>query len=344
MTEGKEIGVGVIGLGFMGRTHVSAYRAAAADGFANRLVAVSDVNPDFAEGGDAAARGNLDTGDHAERLFDPAKTGFHTEPAELLARQDVDVVSICTHTASHVDLAIQALEAGKHVLVEKPVALTTAEVERLAAVARESDRFCMPAMCIRFWPGWDWLRATIIAESLGPVHSVVLRRLGSHPDWSPEFYHHPAESGGALFDLHVHDADFLRWVLGPPASVTSTGTMDHVTTLYRYPDGPSHVVAEGGWDLSPGFDFEMSFTVACEDATADFRLGREHPLVVHRDGKTEPVLLAPGNGYEGEIRHLLSTIANPVMGPIATVDHAVELTKLLEAEALSLTTGVPVFL
>ena len=68
---------------------------------------------------------------------------------------------LCTPTDSHVDLAIAALRAGKHVLVEKPVAVDPADVERLAMVARENGTICMPAHCIRFWPAWAWLRDAI---------------------------------------------------------------------------------------------------------------------------------------------------------------------------------------
>ena len=343
MAEAKEIGVGVVGLGFMGRTHVTAYRAAAKEGFANRLVAVSDMNPDFATG-DTSARGNLDTGEHGEQLFDPERTAFHLDPAEVFANPEVDLISICTHTLSHVDLATRALAAGKHVLLEKPVALRSSEVERLAAAARDAGRICMPAMCIRFWPGWDWLRERIRAGTFGNVRGAVFRRIASHPGWSPEFYSDPSKNGGALFDLHVHDADFIRWCFGPPTSVTSAGTVDHLTTIYRFADGPVHVVAEGGWDLAPGFEFEMNFTVAFEEATVDYRLGREHALVVHRSGETEPVEIAATNGYDGEVRHLLRVLASGDGEPMANLDDAVELTRMLEAEGESLRTGAPVSL
>ncbi|MEW6071971.1 MAG: Gfo/Idh/MocA family oxidoreductase [Planctomycetota bacterium] len=341
MTSTKEIGVGVVGLGYMGRTHVTAYRDAAADGVRTRLVAVCDANPALA-GGDTSARGNLDTGRHAARLFDPRETSFHRDPAELFALPAVDLVSICTHTRSHVELATQALEAGKHVLVEKPVALSAAAVERLLAAARAAGRLCMPAMCVRFWPGWDWLRATVRAGTLGEVRSAVFRRIAAHPGWAPEFYRDPHENGGALFDLHVHDADFVRWCFGPPAAVTSTGTIDHLTTLYRYLRGPAHVVAEGGWDLATGFEFVMSFTVAFAEATADYRLGRTPPLLLCRDGKAQPVALAPGNGYEGEVRHALALLTDPDAIPLAPLEDAVGLTRMLEAEGESLRTGATV--
>ena len=263
----RPIGVGVIGLGFMGATHIRAYQAADTAGFACRLVAVSDPNADRLRGTVAAA-GNLASGagEQGESLFDPTRVCTHIDAAALLNDPAVELVSICTPTDSHVDLAIAALRAGKHVLVEKPVAIRSSEARRLAEVVRASDRLCMPGMCMRFWPGWDWLRERVRDEAYGQVLSATFQRLGSPPSWSPEFYGDLSRSGGPLFDLHIHDADFIRWCFGPPRGVVSTGTPAHITTIYRYEagKGPAHVVAEGGQNHAPGFPFKMRYIVAFE--------------------------------------------------------------------------------
>src|SRR6185295_16666128 len=99
----------------------------------------------------------------------------HERPEELLARKDLDLVSICTWTDSHVDLALAALAAGKHVLVEKPIALR----ERPAA-----RTLCMPAMCMGFWPGWSLLHEAVADRRWGPVRSAVFRRHASRPAWA----------------------------------------------------------------------------------------------------------------------------------------------------------------
>jgi len=327
------IGVGVIGLGFMGRTHVRAYAAAAAAGNSNRLVAVCDQNPERFRG--EGARGNFE-GEDEGPLFDPESTELLSDPGALLALEAVELVSICTPTDSHVDLAIRALEAGKHVLVEKPVATSSAEAERLAAAARASDRVCMPAMCIRFWPGWSWLKGAVEQETYGKVTSAVFRRLAAPPAWSPDFYANTERTGGALFDLHVHDADFVRHLFGPPDAVRSTGTLHHLTTFYRYANGPAHVVVEGGWDHTDGFAFEMNYTVIFEHATADFRLGRDPALEITTKGERREVrdVLAT-TGYDEEVRHLLQVIRGDAE-LAATCDEAVGLTRMLEEERESL--------
>lgn len=332
-------GVGVLGLGFMGRTHVAAWAAAAAAGLPNRLVAVCDPDP-ARRAGRVPAGGNLGAA-ASGRLFDPRQVAGCERPEELLARDDVDIVSICTWTDTHVDLALAALAAGKHVLVEKPVALRERAAARLAAAARAARTLCLPAMCMRFWPGWSWLREAVADGRYGAVRSAAFRRLGSHPGWASSFYGDPARSGGALFDLHVHDADLVTWLFGPPRTVSTCGTHDHVTTQYRFSQGPTHVTAEAGWDHDAGMPFRMAYTLVFEHATADFDAGRDPPLRLFRDGHEQPVEVTAGTGYDFEVRHLLMAIAHGT--PLqATCDEAQLVTRLLVAEEASLQSGAPV--
>src|SRR5262245_15576256 len=143
------IGVGVIGLGFMGRVHAGAYARARSAGVDCRLVAVGDPRPAVA----AARTGeNLQVGE-GEQLG--AEVRRYASAAEVLRDADVELVSICTPTDTHAALAVEALEAGKHVLLEKPVATTAEEVARVAAAARGSGRLLVPAMCMRLWRGGE---------------------------------------------------------------------------------------------------------------------------------------------------------------------------------------------
>lgn len=327
--------VAVCGLGFMGRTHLGAYRDAAKNGFANELVAVCDSDAER-RAGRAGGQGNLETSASEELMFDPAKVRAYSTPQELFADEGVDLVSICTHTDSHVELALAALAAGKHVLVEKPVAIHSADIERLADAADAAGTLCMPAHCMRFWPGWDWLKQRIDSGEFGAVRSAVFRRLASPPAWSPDFYANSARTGGALVDLHIHDADFVRHCFGAPDGVTSAGNLDHLTTLYHYEGGAPHVVAEGGWDHTPGFDFQMRYVVVFEEATAEFDLTRETPLILSRGGESSPVELPSGDGYVGEVSHLLEQIADGRRDLRVTIRDAFELAKMLEAERAQL--------
>ncbi len=326
----SSLGIGVVGLGFMGRMHIRALAAAEQAGLANRLVAVGDPDPDRLRG-EAGTGGNLASAQG--QLFDPKQTRTYRRAEDLFADPEVEAVCLCTPTTTHVELAIAALRADKHVLVEKPLALDSPSVERLLEVDQDSDRTCMPAMCMRFWPGWDWLHEAIRRGTYGKVLAAHFQRLGARPDWG-DFYRDARQSGGALFDLHVHDADFVRWCFGPPQSVSTVGTLDHMSTTYRFAEGPALVQAEGGW-LDEGFPFRMRYLVQFERATADFDLARERPLELHADGRTEAVETQTTTGYDGEIRHFLQVCRGQVSA-LSSVEEALGLTRQLEDERASL--------
>lgn len=331
MGDRREIGVGVVGLGFMGRTHVGAYARAAQAGFANRLVAVCDQDAARRRGGGAVG-GNFETDDGP--LFDPDVVRGHAELDALLADDEVELVSVCTPTDTHVDVALAALAAGKHVLVEKPVALRAADVRRVSEAARAAKRVAMPAMCIRFWPGWDALKPAIERRVYGPLKSLAIQRLGTMPTWGG-FYSDFSRSGGALADLHVHDSDLVAWCLGLPRAVSSTGSLMHMTTSYLY-DDKVQVEAEGAWDHQG--DFVMRYEAVFEEATVSWVLGRE-PVM---EAETTQAIMYPEieshDGWDGEIRHILDVIALGEM-PRATMYEAVKTTRLLEAERMSLEEG-----
>ncbi|MFT5423558.1 MAG: putative dehydrogenase [Phycisphaerales bacterium] len=340
-TTDTSLRIGVIGLGFMGKTHLEAYAAAIAEGANAQLVAVADADADRRAGIPTGA-GNIGetTG---ERMFDPARVTAYETAAELLADERVQLVSLCTPTDTHIDLATRALRAGKHVLLEKPVALTHEAVEELQRVAESAGCVCIPAMCMRFWPAWAWLKGAIDAQKYGSVVAARFERLGSRPTWGQGFYNDAARSGGALFDLHVHDTDFVVHCFGEPVSVSSLGSRSHVQTVYEFAEGPGFVQAEGGWLNSPHFPYRMRYTVEFENAVADFDLTRDDPLRVHTADGTDLPELEPITGYDGEIR-LAIQAATAGAQPSPSLRDAAIVTRVLQAEAQSLETGGPVVL
>lgn len=333
----SRFGVAVIGLGVMGKTHIKAYHAAAASGLPCRLAAVCSDDPrHFTQPSGNA--GNLSAMSSDQQLFDPAVVSTTTDPGAIASDPAIHIVSICTPTDSHAALAIQMLRAGKHVLVEKPVAVTSVDVRKVIDAARDSGRTCMPAMCMRFWPGWDWLKDRVTDRAFGPVLSATFTRMGSRPDWSRSFYHDPSRTGGAMFDLHVHDADIILWLFGPPRAVRSMGSIDHITSLYEYDQGPRHITAEGAWLSAAGFPFRMRYTVEFETAVADWDLSRPQQLMLIRNGKAEHIPLPDESAYDREVAHFVRAVStnSPTR---ATLADASQVTALLEAEKRSLDAG-----
>ncbi|MEL7473998.1 MAG: Gfo/Idh/MocA family oxidoreductase [Planctomycetota bacterium] len=337
MTSPSRVGVGVIGLGFMGQTHIRSY---AQWPERCRLVAVCDRNAHRLVG-NTGAQGNIDADRAMAPMFDPDSMVAYHDADEILRDPQVDLVSICTPTDTHVALAARAMEAGKHVLVEKPIATRSDEVVPLIEQQGQTSRHCQPAMCMRFWPGWSWLKDAIDRQAYGPVLSARFERLGGRPGWGEGFYQDDDRSGGALFDLHVHDVDMIRWLFGPPAALHARGDTSHVATAYRYGGGPSMVSAVGGWLPGGDVPFRMRYIVTFEHATAEFNSQAERPLTLTFEGRTEPITIESGDGYQYQARAVVDAIRGE-RAITPTLDEALEVTRLLEAERESLRQNGPI--
>lgn len=329
-SEYNVIRIGIIGYGFMGQTHARAY---AQSGLAD-ITAIADPRPEAV--GDGAA-GNLESG---AGDVDISGVRVTSEPLELLQSDEVDAVSICTPTPTHVPLTLQAIELGKHVLVEKPLALSADACQPVVDAVAECDLCIMPAMCMRFWPAWAWLKQTIDSQTYGHTLSATFTRLGSRPGWGQGFYADPAKCGGAILDLHIHDVDFIRWCFGDPASVSAVGVVgpaggiNHVMANFGY-SNEVMVSAQGGWMRAGDFPFTMRYVVEFEHATVRFDLADNPALSVFDvDGVSHPKL-ADEDGYLGEVRSFLSCIADG-RPPAVTINDAVKAIRLIEAEQQSI--------
>lgn len=328
--------IGLIGLGFMGRMHLAAYGKLPQA----RIVAVADSDPKRASGDLSGGWGNIAGAvDH----LDMAQIKGTTDWRALLAMPDVEVVDICLPTPAHLEVAVAALASGKHVICEKPLALTSGDARKIANAAHLARGYFMPAMCMRFWPQWTWLKEAVADGRYGRVLGAAFRRVASMP---PGWFQDGAQSGGAILDLHIHDTDYICWLFGLPKAVYSqgytktSGRIDHVVTQYLYEKGPA-VVAEGSWCMAEGFAFSCRCTLNFEKATADFDMGREPALTVHREGRTEPVTL-PGDGYSAELGYFLKCVAQGEAPTLVTAQDAVESIRVVEAEQSSIQKGTVV--
>ncbi len=328
------IKIGVIGLGMMGNTHLDVY----ANHPNAKIVAISDLDPERLSGR-ARAKGNIEG--QAQGKFDLNTARKYDEGMKLIRQADVDLIDICVPTPLHLKFARAALRAGRHVMVEKPLARTRREAERLARVAEQAEgQLAMPGMCMRFWPGWDWLKGAIADQRYGHVVAAHFRRIAPHP--GAGFYNSGDECGGAILDLHVHDTDFVQWCFGMPEAVTShgyrklTSEIDHVFTHYAYGDDGPLVTAEGCWAMAQGFPFTMQFTVNCENATLVYDSGATTPLKVFREGRTEAVPLADGMGYTHEINYFLDCIERGEAPRTVTIADAARSVRIIEAEVSSI--------
>jgi predicted dehydrogenase len=334
----KTVNVAVVGLGFMGVTHLRAYLANPQA----RVVAVCDAVRVPVNGVLAGVSGNIKKSDDID--LGPDVRVYRTTE-DLLADADVELVDLCTPTPLHAPQVIAALNAGKHVICEKPLARTSAEAREILQVAANSPGILMPAFCMRFWPGWSWLKQVVEEQTYGKVLAARFRRDSAMPAWSQQgTYSGGQDLGGALFDLHIHDADFVNHLFGKPAGVFSSGVLaasgaiNHVMTQYDYPGGPS-VCAEGSWLMAKGFN--MAYTLFCEQATIDFDLARgADALRVSETGKDPRVVDAgEGDGYSKEIDYVIECVAGGVKPSVVTAIDGLTALEICEAEEQSIRSG-----
>ena len=206
---------------------------------------------------------------------------------DLLRDPQVDLVDIALPTAQHADVAIRALEAGKHVLCEKPMALRLADCERMVAAAKKADRLLMIGHVLPFFPEYDWALKTIRGGEFGSLRGGAFRRVISNPTWLTNFWS-PDHVGGPMLDLHVHDAHFIRLVFGMPLEVTTTGRLrnnlpEFWHSQFRFADRNLVVAATSGTIEQQGRTFTHAFEIHLEKATLDVRFRR------HRRGRAVSV-------------------------------------------------------
>ncbi len=294
--------IGVIGLGFMGSMHLKAWARVPEA----RLAAVCDPKPQRLSGDLSDIQGNI--GGPGDKLD---FTSIHTctDPMELAQHPKVDAVDICLPTHLHLSIALAALRAGKHVIVEKPMALTGEQCDEMIAAARKAGRVLMVAQVVRFWPDYMAARELFCSGALGRLRSAIFHRKCAAPTWS-KWLHNAAKSGGGVFDLLIHDVDYCHHLFGPPSRVTAVGPedmehgIDWVLAHLEYPHG-APVILSGGWHHPKSYPFSMDFTIVADGGTLDYH-SAIRPLTLYRaDGTEEKPKLAEMDAYEAELRYFL---------------------------------------
>lgn len=284
------IGIGLVGIGFMGWIHYLAYRKLAGA----RLAAICSRNERRLEGDWTGIQGNF--GPPGERVDLTGVAGYR-DFAELLADPAVDLVDLCLPPHLHADAAIEALEAGKHVLVEKPIALRPEDADRMVAAARRCNRKLLTAHVLPFFPEYRYVLDAVRSGRWGKFRGGIFKRLISEPTWIPDFFD-ADKCGGPVVDLHVHDAHFLQLLAGQAIRVASRGRMrgdvvEFLTTQFEFADPDTQVMAVSGVLPQQGRPFVHGFEVYLERATL---LYESAVLVGQTEGTGIPLTVLGADG------------------------------------------------
>ncbi|HVS36011.1 MAG TPA: Gfo/Idh/MocA family oxidoreductase [Gemmataceae bacterium] len=276
--------IGIAGVGFMGMIHYLASRQAAGA----RVTAICSRDPKKLAGDWRGIRGNF--GPPGEQMDLGAVHRFGRYE-DLLADPDVDLIDICSPTHLHAEMARAALKAGKHVLVEKAIALRPDEADAMLRDAVDAKRLLMVAHVLPFVPEFAFAAEAVRSGRHGKLLGAHFTRVISKPDWSADIGD-AAKTGGPAVDLHIHDTHFIGLIAGVPAQVFSSGLLgaggavDYLTTQYLYGPGGPAVSCSSGAVAMKARPFVHGYEIYLEQATLAFD-GATPLRVLHADGRTE---------------------------------------------------------
>lgn len=305
------IRIGIVGLGFMGMTHFEgATRLSPADDSAprriqgsklkgGRVTAIAVRNPKKRAGDWTSIQGNFGPrGSHVD--LSPIKT--YGDYRDLLADPEIDLVDICLPTDQHEAVAVEALKAGKHVFVEKPIAIDLKSADKMVKTAKSAGKMLLVGQVLPFFPEFRFAAECITGKKYGRLKAAHFRRVIAQPEWSGDMSDF-RKLGGWGIDLHIHDNHFIAATCGVPQRVFSRGTLqngyvNHVHTQYVYDGDPDLAVSSvSGGIAAKGLQFAHGFELYFEDATLLYDAGTYGgEWVVNR-----PLTLITNSGRGGKL-------------------------------------------
>ena len=289
--------VGLIGIGGMGFVHFKCYKK-----MEGVEIAVADIRVDMAK----------------EKIKDDS-VPVYASYEEMIEREELDFVDICTPSYLHADMAVYALQHGLHTLCEKPMSINSGEAQRMIDASEKSGKLLMIAHVVRFMSPYVYLKSVIDSGELGKPLHIIMHRLSEAPKWSWENWMlKPELSGGVALDLSIHDIDYTQYVFGQPEALTSSyydlkDNTNYVSATFNY-DGFS-VETVGGW-YNASIPFRAEYLAVFEKGYVEskggkiFKNGKELTVTVGETSEDTGINLSGADGYADEIAYFINCIKN----------------------------------
>ena len=295
--------IGIIGAGMISNSHAKAL--AAMDNAV--LCAVADINQQAAD----AFSAKYD----CKAYYDAEK---------MLLDEKPDAVIICLPTFLHEKYVSLCASHKVNVMCEKPVEMTVPATERMLKSVKDSGIIFMVAQVVRFWQGYEEIKAMADAGELGHIYMAYASRCSTMQSWGNTWLNDPEKGAGAIQDMHVHDVDYLRYLCGEIDYVYCLGSKDdtkcwnHVMSSISFKNGQK-AVAEAAFTMQHGYPFTMSLKVVGTKTTAEYlyragysigdRDSVDTELKLYRSGKDPLVMnLEPYDAYEKQLKYFVSCL------------------------------------
>lgn len=276
---------------------------------------------------------------------------YYTDQDEMYETEHLDAVLICTPTFTHEEMVRRAIAHKVHVMCEKPFVLDADIADRLFIEAKEAVVRIMVMHVVRFWPEYVKIKEMIRSGELGEIKNVYLNRLSSHPTWAT-WHRDPKKSGGGLYDLHIHDVDFMYHVFGEVESVYAVGKQEesgcfnNVSTVMKFKNGVSAVV-EGFMDITGQFEFTTNVRVNGSEASvevlnkavylANGDIGKANKLVIYRkDSEPKLVNVEKYDPYAREVEYFADCVQSDAETAMVAESDVVHVLSILAAIRQSL--------
>lgn len=323
--------IAIIGGGFISNIHAQCYK-----NLGVKVEAIADISEEVRN--NFSSKFNCKAYESAEKMLEEIS-------------DKIDIVDICAPTFLHEEMIELASKYNKHIICEKPLSIHLNKVDEIISKFKNSDKYLMIAQVIRFWPEYVKIKEWIDNGTLGNIKLVSAKRLAQHP--KSKWFYDPSKSGGGIFELHIHDTDFLCYLFGDVKEVYANGSQDEnkswdfINSSIKFKNGVS-AVAQGAFGITDNYPFTANFKVIGDEGTAEFNLsagvnldsGSTNSLTLYRKGK-EPVIENVGNrdAYEIELEYFVNCVKNKISPDIVnlqsirrSIETTTNLIKSLETE------------
>lgn len=320
----------VAGFGFMGITHTGNILKNPAV----LLSGIADKNSDGIIEKLKGQSGNFSTG--AVNSEELRGVNIYDDLGDAIKNEQPDACIIAVHTNLHYELAKMALEAGSHVFLEKPFTLNVDEGQELINLARGNNRILMIGQVVRFMPAYNKLKSWIDSGEFGNLEFLSLSRFSGVPSWGQwkEKQKEFGTSGGALFDLVIHDIDFAQWACGIPDDINAhclpgkLSNYDYVSAMWKFNNRDLHVRIEGGNSFHADYPFQAAYHARFEKASVHYSSGHPDNIIVAADGGIREIPAGNANdGFAGELEYFFECINSEAQPVNCTPESALETIK-----------------